>query len=331
MDHGITRGIITANATNYVRTLVNEPSSVTTPTYLSREAMNMGKKSSQMHVDVFGPKKLKELGMHAFLSIAQGSDEEPRFITMTYGDMKKSKPIVLVGKGITYDSGGLSLKTQAGLEIMKCDMAGAATILGIFQALTQLKPDISVVGLIAATENMPSGKAVKPGDIVTAMNGTSIEIVNTDAEGRVILADAVSYAGTYFPTARAIIDVATLTGACVVALGEDIAGLFSSDETLAEKLIAHARNEGEQLWRLPLVEAYTEELKSPVADLRNVAKSRYGGAINGALFIREFVPKNIPWAHIDIAGPAFSEKESATSIYGATGYGVRFLLSFLTK
>ncbi len=313
-------GVIATEATCFARDLVNEPPSVTTPVYLANVAKKFG-------AEVFGKKEMQKLGMNGLLAIAQGSHEEPRFIKLTYyGGGEKT--ITLVGKGITYDSGGLSLKPQSGLEIMKCDMAGAATILGVFEVLGKLKPHVNVIGLIAATENMPGGGSIKPGDVVRAMNGKTIEIVNTDAEGRVVLADALSYAEKFIKS-DVIIDIATLTGACVVALGEDIAGLFTDDEALASRLLENAAHVGEKLWRMPIASEYQEQLKSEIADVRNVSKTRPGGAIDAALFLKEFAPKGVPWAHLDIAGPAFAEKDMTLSPYGGTGFGVQILLTFI--
>ncbi len=321
----IVDGAVTTDAICFARDLVNEPPSVTTPTYLS----NVAKKLEGINVEVFGTKEMKKLGMNGLLAVAQGSHEEPKFIKLEYHG-GGTKTITLVGKGITYDSGGLSLKPQSGLEIMKCDMAGAATILGVFQGLYLSKPKINIVGLIAATENMPGGGAIKPGDVVRAMNGKTIEIVNVDAEGRIVLADALSYAEKYIKS-DVVIDLATLTGACVVALGEDIAGLFTDDEKLAQGLLENATRAGEKMWRMPIAKEYEEQLKSEIADVRNVSKTKYGGAINGALFLKEFAQKGVPWAHLDIAGPAFAEKDMTLTPYGGTGYGVRTILSFIQK
>ncbi|MFH0749638.1 MAG: leucyl aminopeptidase [Candidatus Gottesmanbacteria bacterium] len=331
---GIVDGTTRTSGTMLARDLVNEPSSVATPSYLGKVATSLAK-HPRIRATVYGKKEIKKFGMHAFLGVSKGSNEEPKFIKLTYhgggtsaSSVLTKKTICLVGKGITYDSGGLSLKNQSGLETMKCDMAGAAAILGVFQALFVLKPSITVVGLIAACENMPSGTAIKPGDIVRAMNGKTIEVVNTDAEGRLVLADALSYAEKYVPSDY-IIDVATLTGACVVALGEDIAGVFSDDDMLARSLLDAGLLSGEKLWRLPIAKEYQDELKSAVADVRNVSKTKYGGAINGALFLKEFVKDATVWAHLDIAGPAFAEKETPLTRYGGTGFGVRTLVSFI--
>jgi leucyl aminopeptidase len=325
----IQNALIYSQSVIIARNLVNEPSSVTTPSYLAKYAMDVAKNDPQIECEVMGPKEISKLKMEAFLSIARGSDEEPRFIKLSYKGGGKNT-VCLVGKGITFDSGGLSLKPENSMETMKCDMAGAATILGIFSNLSKLHPVCNVVGLIVATENMPSGKAIKPGDIVRALNGQSIEIVNTDAEGRVILADAISYAVKYLKP-NEIIDLATLTGACMVALGEDIAGLFTNNHEYAKNLICSASVTGEKIWELPLASEYQDLLKSNVADIRNVSKTKYGGAITGALFIAHFVPKNIPWIHLDIAGPAYNETNRPTNPVGGSGFGVRMLFHYLTS
>jgi leucyl aminopeptidase len=326
---GIQKGEIIADGVCFTRDLVNEPPSVTTPTNLAEVAGNIANNSEYISCTVLDAKDAKKLGMGAFLGVAVGSDEEPRFIHLTYSG-GGGKTIVLVGKGITFDSGGLSLKPSKSMETMKSDMAGAAAVLGIFKVLSRLKPKINVVGLIAATENMPSGKALKPGDIVTAMNSKTIEVFNTDAEGRLVLADALSYA-TAKTKPDVIIDIATLTGACEVALGTDIAGLFSNRTDLTEKLKKAALESGELIWELPLAEdVYKEDmLKSSIADIKNISQGHYGGAINGALFLSEFVPETIPWAHLDIAGPSYTEKGTDLTPKGGTGFGVRMILQFL--
>jgi leucyl aminopeptidase len=236
--------------------------------------------------------------------------------------------VAVIGKGITFDSGGLDLKTAEGMLRMKDDMSGAAAVLGIMKALPQLAPAVEVHGLIAATENMPSGTATRPGDILKAMNGTTIEIGNTDAEGRLTLADAICYASQKVG-ADEIIDMATLTGACVVALGPLCSGLFANDQALANRLLAAAETAGERVWQLPLIDEYREHLKSDVADLNNVGP-RGGGAINAGLFLKEFAGDK-PWAHLDIAGPAFIEKDTPLGPKGATGYAVRTILTYLTE
>ena len=324
---GLTTGETVAQAGCFARDLVNEPPSLTTPTYLSRQALAIAKASPLVSCEVLDKSDMEKLGMGGILGIARGSDEEPKFIKLSYAGGGR-KTVALVGKGITFDSGGLSLKPSEGMETMKIDMAGAAAILGVFQALTVLKPKVNVVGLICATENMPSGGAIKPGDVVTAMNGKTIEILNTDAEGRVVLADGLSYAVEKVKP-DVMVDLATLTGACMVALGEEISGLFANDAKLAQSLKEAAEQSGEKIWELPLAKEYKELLKSSVADIKNISGKRYGGAINGALFLQEFVPDNIPWAHLDIAGPAWAEKDTPLEPRGATGVGVRMMLCWL--
>ncbi len=324
---GIRMGETVARAVSFARDLVNEPPSVTTPTHLAAVARNLTKGRAGMSCKILNRGEMQKLGMGGILGIAQGSDEEPKFIRLDYAGGSK-KTVCLVGKGITFDSGGLSLKPSSGMETMKIDMAGAASILGVFSVLPILKPNVTVVGLISATENMPSGRAIKPGDVVTAMNGKTIEVLNTDAEGRVVLADALSYAVEKVQP-DVIIDLATLTGACMVALGEEVAGLFANDERLAEILKAKAKDAGERVWELPLVKEYNELLKSSVADIKNISGKKYGGAITGALFLQEFVPDTVSWAHIDIAGPAYAEKDAPLTPVGGTGFGVRMLLAYL--
>jgi leucyl aminopeptidase len=270
------------------------------------------------------------MGMGAFVGVAQGSEEPPKFIHLTY--TPKGRPrrrVVLIGKGITFDSGGLDLKTADGMLRMKDDMSGAAGVLGIFQALPQLRPPVEVHGLIAATENMPSGTAQRPGDIVRAMNGLTIEIGNTDAEGRLTLADALAYAVREIKPDE-MVDMATLTGAVVIALGQGLSGVMASDDALATRLLAAAETAGERMWRLPLHEEYKDGLKSEVADLNNISSQRGAGAIVAGLFMREFT-EGVPWAHLDIAGTAFTERELPLGPKGATGVGVRTLLGYLVN
>jgi leucyl aminopeptidase len=260
--------------------------------------------------------------MGAFMAVAQGSEEPLRFIVLQYNGAAKSEaPTVLVGKGISFDSGGISMKPAAEMDEMKFDMSGAASVLGVFRALGELKPAINVVGLIPSCENMPDGRAVKPGDVVTSMSGQTIEILNTDAEGRLILCDALTYAERFKP--RAVVDIATLTGACMVALGGVRSGLFATDDTLAEQLLAAGEAAQDLAWRLPLDDDYADGLKTNFADVANVA-GRAGGAITAAKFLQRFVAK-YPWAHLDIAGTAW--KSGAAK--GATGRPVGLLLEYL--
>lgn len=312
------------------RELVNQPASHMAPRVLVKHARAIARKESRISVKILNRANARKEGFAGFLAVAQGSDEEPYVIHLTYRPSGKArKKIVLVGKGITFDSGGLSLKPAQAMESMKIDMAGAATVLGIFSALARLTIPVEVHGVIASCENMPSGKAYRPGDVIVSRNGKTIEVLNTDAEGRITLADALSYAVDLKPDA--IIDLATLTGACIVALGDTYAGLWSTSEVLQHSLLDAAREEGEGLVPFPLPEEYLQTIESKVADLRNIATVYGGGAITAALFLREFV-NDIPWAHLDIAGPSFAERMLLPYYqYGGTGFGVRTLLRFLNS
>jgi len=301
----------------------NRPANHATPTLLAEAAQALAQaKGSKLHCEVLGPKDVAALGMGAFIAVAQGSHEPLRFIELRYnGAAKSSAPVVLVGKGITFDTGGISIKPSAEMDEMKFDMCGAASVLGVFRALSELKPHINVVGLIPACENMPSSRAVKPGDVVTSMSGQTIEILNTDAEGRLVLCDALTYAERFKPTT--VIDIATLTGACVVALGAVRSGLFTANDALAQALLAAGEAAQDLCWRLPLDDDYAEGLKSRFADVANVA-GRHGGAITAAKFLQRFTAA-FDWAHLDIAGTAW--KSGAAK--GATGRPVALLLNYL--
>lgn len=325
LNRGFEIGNAFSLAVNYARDLVNEPSSVTTPTFLADEAKKLEKISKNIEVTAFDAKKMKKLGMEASLSIGKGSVEEPKFIKIEYKPKKSFNKIILVGKGLTFDSGGLSIKPSNSMETMKMDMAGAAAVIAVFKVLEKLEIKANVIGLISAVENMPSGSSVKPGDVVRAFNGKTIEILNTDAEGRVTLADSLSYAASLKP--KMILDFATLTGACMVALGELITGIMGNDNQVVRQIIEAGNRENESLWQLPLEEKYKEMLKSAVADIKNTAK-KYGGAITAGLFLREFVD-NLPWAHLDIAGPAYYEKGTDLIPKGGSGIPVKTILRFL--
>lgn len=327
-EKGINAGAVNAKATQFARDLVNEPPDLTTPTYLAKVAKEIAEKSEgTIKTTISDRGEIEKMGMNAFLGVAKGSSEPPKFIHLEYKPKKSKKKIVLIGKGITFDTGGLSLKPAQSMETMKLDMAGAASVLGVFKALKDISPDATVVGLIAACENMPSGTALRPGDILKAMNGKTIEVLNTDAEGRLTLSDMLSYA-VIKEKPDAIIDLATLTGACMAALGEDIAGLFSNNPNLVESIKKAARETSEKLWELPLPKMYKELIKSHIADLKNIQTGKYGGAITAALFLEEFAG-GISWAHLDIAGPSYAEKPSALTPIGGTGYGVRLILQYL--
>ena len=319
------RAKATASAVCLARDLVNEPPSSATASYLSEQAAAHCR-GEGLKVDVWGRRRIEQLKLAGLLAVNRGSREEPRFIRMRYRPGgKPRKKVVLIGKGITFDSGGLSLKTARSMEAMKLDMAGAAAVIGVMSALPELAPNAEVVGMAPATDNLPGGGAQKPGDVIRYPNGKTAEVVNTDAEGRLILADALVLAAREKPDC--IIDLATLTGACIVALGNELAGLFSNDEELADKLIACGRDAGEGLWRLPLAAEYREDIKSQVADIKNVGGGS-AGAVTAALFLQEFVGE-VPWAHLDIAGPAFAAKERPLCPKGGTGFGVRTVLNLL--
>ncbi len=326
-------GKLFATATMFARDLINEPAGVMTPHRLLETAQEITKNNSDISLIYFDRDKAQKMGMNAFLAITAGSSQEPYFVHLNYKPQTK-KPIqriALVGKGVTFDSGGLSLKPTEGMVDMKIDMSGAANVLAVFHVLSELKPEVEIDGIFAACENMPSGSAVKPGDVVTAMNGTSIEILNTDAEGRVCLADAMSYANTLKPDC--IIDYATLTGACMSALGEELTGAFTNNKKLLEQFMKSGEEEGERAWELPLVEDYRKKLDSQIADIKNVADNKWAGAITAALFIREFVGET-PWIHFDIAGPSGVWSSFHVVPYiapGGTGFGVRSFLNYLEK
>ncbi|OGK76235.1 MAG: hypothetical protein A2W08_12585 [Candidatus Rokubacteria bacterium RBG_16_73_20] len=332
---GVHRGETFANATALARDLVNTPAKDLGPSDLARAAVRLARER-KLTVRVHGRAECRRLGMGAFLGVAAGSAEPPRFIHLIYSPAgrpggrsagRARKRVVVIGKGITFDSGGLDLKTSEGMLRMKYDMAGAAAVLGVMGALPILRPPVEVHGLIAATENMPSGSATRPGDVLRAMNGTTIEVGNTDAEGRLTLADALCYAVRRVEPDE-IVDVATLTGACVIALGPLCGGLMANDAGLASRLLRAAEAAGEPFWQLPLIDEYKEHLKSEIADLNNVGP-RGGGAITAGLFLKEFAGAT-PWAHLDVAGPAFTEKDLPLAPKGATGVAVRTLLTYLT-
>jgi leucyl aminopeptidase len=300
---------------------------VVTPAYLAKRAAEIAR-AGGLRLKILERADCARLGMGAYLGVAQGSEQPPKFIHLTYTPKRRPRRrVAVIGKGITFDSGGLDLKPADGMVRMKDDMSGAAAVLGLFQALPKLKPPVEVHGLIAATENMPSGMAQRPGDIVKAMNGLTIEIGNTDAEGRLTLADALAYAAKVVKPDE-MVDLATLTGAIVIALGLGVSGLFASDEALAGRLLIAAEAAGERLWRLPLHEEYKEGIKSDIADLNNISSQRGGGAIVAGLFMRDFTG-GLPWAHLDIAGTAFTERELPLGPKGGTGVAVRTLLHYL--
>jgi leucyl aminopeptidase len=327
VEAGLREGVILGEAQNFTRTLVNEPGNVMTPTVLGQRASEMCRQNG-LKCEVFGADKLKELKMGAFWGVTKGSGEPPALIVMTYepGNAPAKPVLGLVGKGITFDTGGISIKPADGMEKMKYDMAGGAAMIGAMQAIAQLKPAVKVIGIVCAAENMPSGTAMKPGDVQIAMSGKSIEIVNTDAEGRLVLADGLAYARQLGATH--LIDAATLTGACVVALGMVNAGSFSNDEEIYRHFTAALQISGERFWRLPLEDEYKEQIKSSIADIMNTGATRWGGAINAAMFLKEFV-EDTPWIHLDIAGVAWTEEAKPWIAKGPSGIAVRTLTEWV--
>lgn len=318
---GFDKGIALAKGMDFAKEWGNRPANHATPTMLAGAATTLAKLPN-IKVEILGPKEVAKLGMGSFMAVAQGSDQPLRFIVLHYeGAAKTVAPVVLVGKGITFDSGGISIKPAAEMDEMKFDMCGATSVLGTFRALAELQPALNVVGLIPASENMTGGSAVKPGDVVTSMSGQTIEILNTDAEGRLVLCDALTYAERFKP--KAVIDIATLTGACVIALGSVRSALFSTDESLAHALSLAGESSLDLCWRMPLDEEYAEGLKTNFADVANIA-GRAAGVVTAAKFLQRFATK-FPWAHLDIAGTAW--KGGAAK--GATGRPVPLLLDYL--
>jgi leucyl aminopeptidase len=319
----IAKGEAIVRGTLLARELVSAPSNFVTPSKMAQEAQKMAE-SLGLGVNILDRAQCAALGMGAFLGVAQGSDEPPMFIHVYYKpEHAPRRRLAFVGKGVTFDTGGISIKPSSGMEMMKTDMAGAAACLGAMQVIGELKPDVEVHCVIPATDNMPSGKAIKPSDILVASNGKTIEVDNTDAEGRLILSDALVYAEKL--EVDAIVDLATLTGAALVALGSSIAALYSKDDQLANQIEESAQKAGEKFWRMPLEDEYFESMKSLVADMRNIG-GKYGGSITGALFLQQFVEKT-PWAHLDVAGPVWSDKEKGYLNRGGTGFGVRTLVN----
>ena len=325
---GIRDAVVAAGAVNFARDLVNEPGNVINPRTLAARARALAR-GTGMSCRILTEKEIARMGMGAYLGVAQGSANPPRFIHVTYRPRRRGArgSVALVGKGMTFDSGGLSLKPSEAMRTMKMDKSGACTVLAVMRALPEVRPAVTVHGIVAAAENMPGGRAQRPDDIVRAMNGKTIEVLNTDAEGRLTLADALSYAARLKPDR--IIDLATLTGACVVALGEYTAGVMGNDQALLDRFLECAREAGEQMWPLPLDENMKDKLKSRVADLKNIG-NRWGGAITAGMFLREFVGET-PWVHVDIAGPAFHDKGWGYNPPGATGVGVRAVLRYLAS
>jgi len=322
---GTAQAEIISHATMLARDLVNEPPSALTPVKLAERASKLG---GTVRTKVFDAKWMERTGMGAVMGVARGSQQPPVFIYLHYQGGKPKSKVALVGKGVTFDSGGLSLKRAESMETMKCDMAGAATVMAVIKAAEQLKLPLTLNGYIPAVENMPGGHAVKPGDILKALNGKTIEVLNTDAEGRLILADALAYAVKEKPDH--VIDIATLTGAVITALGSRVTGVMGSDQELVQALLTAGEAAGEPMWQLPLVKDYEEQTKSKVADIKNIGGRREAGSILGGLFLKEFVGQ-ASWAHLDIAGVSFTDKDLPYCPPGGTGNPVRALLAYLIE
>jgi leucyl aminopeptidase len=329
LRQAVLRGQSIAAAVSLARDLVNEPANTLNPAELAERARRIAKEKN-LAFKLLGPRDMEKQEMGLFVGVSRGSENEPRLIHLTYtpeSPSKDARVIALVGKGLTFDAGGLSLKTSEGMMDMKADMGGGAAVLGTMQAIAELKPNAIVHGIVGAAENMPDGRAIRPGDVLKSKRGLSVEVVNTDAEGRLVLADVLAYAQEQ--GAKEVIDVATLTNACVVALGRAMGGVFASDEGMAQRIELAWKRSGEAFWRMPLDVALKEQLKSEVADLKNLG-DRFGGAITAALFLKEFVGPDVLWAHLDIAGPVLSSKEVGYLAKGATGFGVRTLVEYVT-
>lgn len=332
LNRAMTVGAYMAEATNFARSLGFEPSNVMTPTELARRAQTMAQREG-LGCEVLGEDEMKRLGMGALLAVSRGSEEPAQLIVISYepqdGGRDARAPgsdlITLVGKGITFDSGGISIKPADKMEEMKYDMGGGAAVIGAMQAIARLKPGVPVMGLIPAAENLPSGRALKPGDVVRSLSGKTIEVVNTDAEGRLVLCDAITYAISR--GAKVIVDTATLTGACVIALGEARAAVMGTDQKLIDELISAGEQCGERLWQMPLDDDYGELIRSDIADIKNIG-NRTGGSITAGWFLKHFAGE-VPWAHIDIAGTAWTEQEKPYIARGATGFGVRLMANFV--
>ncbi len=325
LERGCNKGRIISEAVALARDMVNEPANVLTPTSMAEIAAQQAKKYN-LDIKIIDPDEMRELGMGGLLGVSQGSQQPPKFMVLKYtGRQVEGTDIALIGKGITFDSGGISIKPSEHMGDMKGDMAGGASVIGALSAIAQLKPKINVAALVPATENMPGGRAMKPGDIISIMNGKSVEIITTDAEGRLILADAVSYAKKM--GAVKIVDVATLTGACRIALGDICTGLFGNNQELIDRIVSAGQKAGECIWQMPMNEEYKDLNKSDVADIKN-SGGRYGGAITGAWFIGEFAEET-PWAHLDIAGTFMTDKENGYQVKGATGVPVRTLVNLV--
>lgn len=331
IDAGLSRGQVIGESMNFTRDLANEPPNVLTPTEMANRAAKMAKETG-LKFEVLDEARMKKLGMGSLLSVSLGSEQPAKMIVLRYAPAKstakKGEMLALVGKGITFDTGGISLKPGEGMDAMKYDMSGGATVIGTMRAIAKLKPSVPVLGIVAAVENMPDGRASRPSDVVTAMNGKTIEILNTDAEGRLILADAVAYAEKQGATR--IVDMATLTGAVIIALGDQNTGIMGNDQHLIDEIVKCGKETGENFWQLPVSAEYSKQIKSDIADIKNIGPRGKAGTIMGAVFIQEFVDK-AKWAHLDIAGTAWSDSVKPHQAKGPTGVAIRTLLKLVEK
>ncbi len=331
LKNGIARGQAIGDSMNFTRDLANEPPNILHPTEMAKRAQAMAKETG-LKCEILDEAKMTKLGMGSLMSVSIGSEQPAKMIVLKYtpakSTAKKGEVLALVGKGITFDTGGISLKPGEGMDAMKYDMSGGATVLGTMRAIALLKPSVPVIGIVAAVENMPDGKASRPSDVVTAMNGKTIEILNTDAEGRLILADAVAYAEKLGATR--IVDMATLTGAVIIALGDQNTGIMGNDQGLVDEIIACGKEAGEGFWQLPVSPEYSKQIRSDIADIKNIGPRGKAGTIMGAVFIQEFVDK-AKWAHLDIAGTAWIDSGKAHMSKGPTGVAIRSLIRLVEK
>ncbi|MDH3973610.1 MAG: leucyl aminopeptidase [Deltaproteobacteria bacterium] len=325
IEKGALKGLKLSESVYFARDLISNPGNVATPSYIAKKTRDMAKERG-IKTRVLEKEDMKELGMGALLGVSRGSSEPPKLIILEYwGGKEKDQPYVLAGKAVTFDSGGISIKPSPGMEEMKTDMSGGAAAIGAVMAAASLKLPVNLIALVPATENLPGGRAYKPGDILTSMSGQTIEVLNTDAEGRLILADALTYAERFKP--KAVIDIATLTGACIIALGNHASGLLGNNEGLKKELVKAGEESGEKLWELPLWEPYKKQISSDVADMKNVG-GKAAGAITAAAFLDKFATK-YHWAHIDIAGTAWEKKGKPFIPKGAAGVGIRLIIRYL--
>ena len=331
LKHGLERGEIIGDSMNFTRDLANEPPNILTPTEMANRASKMAKEFG-LKCEILDEAKMTKLGMGSLMSVSHGSEQPAQMIVLKYepkkSTSKKGELLALVGKGITFDTGGISIKPSEHMDAMKYDMSGGATVIGTMRAIALLKPSVPILGIVAAVENMPDGKASRPSDVVTAMNGKTVEILNTDAEGRLVLADAVAYAEKQGATR--IVDMATLTGAVIIALGDLNTGIMGNDQDLVDEIIACGKEVGENFWQLPVGKDYSKGIKSEIADIKNIGPSRKAGTIMGAVFIQEFV-KDAKWAHLDIAGTAWADDAKSHQAKGPTAVAVRTLLKLVEK